>query len=157
MRDEEKVGVIEGILVLNLSSDLTNVSSLSGEILFVFLPLLQAKFQNHKQDIASVFEQGYRFLREREQHLLEWLEGMEQPFTEGRNSHVTKGSEEVIRLETLISELEQKARQPALELWQVMDQLNCTQVLLLQAAVWPLHQREIWTRSQERQGFVLLC
>ena len=40
MRDEEKVGVIEGILVLNLSSDLTNVSSLSGEILFVFLPLL---------------------------------------------------------------------------------------------------------------------
>ena len=86
-----------------------------------------------------MFEQGYRFLREREQHLLEWLEGMEQPFTEGRNSHVTKGSEEVIRLETLISELEKKARQPALELWQVMDQLNCTQVLLLQAAVWPLH------------------
>ena len=29
MRDEEKVGVIEGILVMNLSSDLTNVSSLS--------------------------------------------------------------------------------------------------------------------------------
>ncbi|KAB0354615.1 hypothetical protein FD755_022074 [Muntiacus reevesi] len=82
---------------------------------------LLAKFQNHKQDIASVFEQGYQFLREREQYLLDWLEGMEQHLTEGRNSHVTKGSEEVIRLETLISELEKKAWQPALELLQVMD------------------------------------
>ena len=43
MRDEEKESVIEGILVLNLSPEFTNVlvfSSLSGEILFVFLPLL---------------------------------------------------------------------------------------------------------------------
>ncbi|XP_043764047.1 tripartite motif-containing protein 26-like [Cervus elaphus] len=79
---------------------------------------LLAKFQNHKQDIASVFEQGYQFLREREQYLLKWLEGMEQHLSEGRNSHVTKGSEEVIQLETLISELEKKARQPALELLQ---------------------------------------
>ena len=73
-----------------------------------------------------MFEQGHQFLREREQYLLEWLEGMEQQLTGGRNSHVTKGSEEVIRLETLISELEKKARQPALELLQVRDQLNCT-------------------------------
>lgn len=65
-----------------------------------------------------MFEQGHQFLREREQYLLEWLEGMEQQLTGGRNSHVTKGSEEVIRLETLISELEKKARQPALELLQ---------------------------------------
>ncbi|KAF4013572.1 hypothetical protein G4228_005190 [Cervus hanglu yarkandensis] len=79
---------------------------------------LLAKFQNHKQDIASVFEQGYQFLRETEQYLLEWLEGMEQHLSEGGNSHVTKGSEEVIRLETLISELEKKAWQPALELLQ---------------------------------------
>ncbi|XP_067608568.1 tripartite motif-containing protein 26-like [Pseudorca crassidens] len=43
---------------------------------------------------------------------------MEQELTEGRNSHVTKGSEEIIQLETLISELEKKARQPALELLQ---------------------------------------
>uniref|UniRef100_A0A8C0AHR9 Uncharacterized protein n=1 Tax=Bos mutus grunniens TaxID=30521 RepID=A0A8C0AHR9_BOSMU len=74
---------------------------------------LLAKFQSHKQDIASVFEQGHQFLREREQYLLEWLEGTEQQLTEGRNSHVAKGSEEVIRLETLISELEKKAQQPA--------------------------------------------
>lgn len=109
--------------------DLTNVlvfPSLSEEILFPFLPLLQAKFQNHKQDIASVFEQVHQFLREREQYLLKWLDGMEQELTEGRNSHVTKGSEEIIQLETLISELEKKARQPALELLQVSDQLNCT-------------------------------
>uniref|UniRef100_A0A8C6D1V2 Uncharacterized protein n=1 Tax=Moschus moschiferus TaxID=68415 RepID=A0A8C6D1V2_MOSMO len=89
---------------------------------------LLAKLQNHRQDIASVFERGHQFLREREQYLLEWLEGTEQQLTEGRNSHVTKGSEEVIRLETLISELEKKAQQPALELLQVRDQLNCTQV-----------------------------
>ena len=88
-------------------------SSLSGEILFVFLPLLEAKCQSHKQDAASVFEQGHQFLREREQYLLEWLEGTEQQLTEGRNSHVAKGPEEVIRLETLISELEKKAQQPA--------------------------------------------
>uniref|UniRef100_A0A8C6D1C3 Uncharacterized protein n=1 Tax=Moschus moschiferus TaxID=68415 RepID=A0A8C6D1C3_MOSMO len=93
--------------------------------------------ENHRQDIASVFERGHQFLREREQYLLEWLEGTEQQLTEGRNSHVTKGSEEVIRLETLISELEKKAQQPALELLQVRDQLNCTQVLLLQALVMP--------------------
>ncbi|XP_033273020.1 uncharacterized protein LOC117198897 [Orcinus orca] len=80
---------------------------------------LLAKFQNHKQDIASVFEQGHQFLREREQYLLKWLDGMEQELTEGRNSHVTKGSGEVIQLETLIYELEKKARQPALELWQI--------------------------------------
>lgn len=71
-----------------------------------------------------MFEQGHRFLREREQYLLECLEGMEQELTEGRNSHVTKGSEEVVRLGTLITELENKARQPALELLQVRDQLN---------------------------------
>ena len=53
-----------------------------------------------KTQAASVFEQGHQFLREREQHLLEWLEGTEQQLIEGRNSHVTKGSEEVIRLET---------------------------------------------------------
>ncbi|XP_010992559.3 tripartite motif-containing protein 26 isoform X1 [Camelus dromedarius] len=79
---------------------------------------LLAKFQSHKQDIASVFEQGHQFLREREQYLLEWLEGMEQELTEGKNSHVTRGSEEVVRLGTLISELEKKAQQPALELLQ---------------------------------------
>lgn len=129
LKDGEKEGVMKGILVLNLFPDLTNVlvfPSLSEEILFPFLPLLQAKFQNHKQDIASVFEQVHQFLREREQYLLKWLDGMEQELTEGRNSHVTKGSEEIIQLETLISELEKKARQPALELLQVSDQLNCT-------------------------------
>ncbi|XP_061253720.1 tripartite motif-containing protein 26-like [Bos javanicus] len=77
------------------------------------LYLCWAKFQNHKQDIASVFEQGHQFLREREQYLLEWLEGTEQQLTERRNSHVAKGPEEVIGLETLISELEKKAQQPA--------------------------------------------
>ena len=49
-----------------------------------------------------MFEQGHQFLREREEYLLEWLEGTEQQLTEGRNSHVAKDSAEVIRLETLI-------------------------------------------------------
>lgn len=73
-----------------------------------------------------MFAQGHQFLRERGQCLLEWLEGTERQLTGGRNSHLAKGSAEVIRLETLISELEKKARQPALELLQVRDQLNCT-------------------------------
>ncbi|KAI4530990.1 hypothetical protein MG293_018848 [Ovis ammon polii] len=78
----------------------------------------RAKFQSHKQGRAAVFAQGHQFLRERGQCLLEWLEGTEQQLTGGRNSHLAKGSAEVIRLETLISELEKKARQPALELLQ---------------------------------------
>lgn len=72
----------------------------------------------------SVFEQGRQFLREREQCLLELLEGIEQELAEGRNSYVTKGSEEVLRLGALISELEKKAQQPAIELLQVRNQLN---------------------------------
>ncbi|KAM6184601.1 tripartite motif-containing protein 26-like [Rhynchocyon petersi] len=79
---------------------------------------LLTKFQNHRQGIVSVFEQGHQFLREREKYLLEWLEELEQELTEGRNSHITKASEEVRRLATLISELEKKAKQPALELLQ---------------------------------------
>ncbi|KAI4560826.1 hypothetical protein MJG53_017455 [Ovis ammon polii x Ovis aries] len=79
---------------------------------------LLAKFQSHKQGRAAVFAQGHQFLRERGQCLLEWLEGTERQLTGGRNSHLAKGSAEVIRLETLISELEKKARQPALELLQ---------------------------------------
>ncbi|XP_058522256.1 tripartite motif-containing protein 26-like [Ochotona princeps] len=79
---------------------------------------LLTTFQNHKQDIATVFEQGHQFLREWEQYLLEWLVRLEQELTEGRDSRVTKGSEEVVRLGTLISELEKAARQPALELLQ---------------------------------------
>ncbi|XP_042093392.1 tripartite motif-containing protein 26-like [Ovis aries] len=78
----------------------------------------RAKFQSYKQGRAAVFAQGHQFLRERGQCLLEWLEGTERQLTGGRNSHLAKGSAEVIRLETLISELEKKARQPALELLQ---------------------------------------
>uniref|UniRef100_A0A8C6A764 Tripartite motif-containing protein 26-like n=1 Tax=Marmota marmota marmota TaxID=9994 RepID=A0A8C6A764_MARMA len=78
---------------------------------------LLTKFQGHRQDIVTVFEQGHQFLREREQFLLDLLMEMEQELTEGRSSHITKGSEEVVRLGTLISELEKKVRQPALELF----------------------------------------
>ncbi|KAF7487171.1 Hypothetical predicted protein [Marmota monax] len=78
----------------------------------------RTKFQGHRQDIVTVFEQGHQFLREREQFLLDLLMEMEQELTEGRSSHITKGSEEVVRLGTLISELEKKVRQPALELLQ---------------------------------------
>jgi hypothetical protein len=77
-----------------------------------------------------VFEQGHQFLREREQYLLDLLVGLEHELTEGRSSHITKGSEEKIRLGTLISELEKKVQQPALELLQVRDQLYCINLLL---------------------------
>ncbi|XP_004717359.1 tripartite motif-containing protein 26-like [Echinops telfairi] len=79
---------------------------------------LLTKFQSYRQDIGSVFEQSHKCLREREQYLLAWLEGLEQDLTEERNSHVSKGAEEVTRLGNLISELEKKARTSALELLQ---------------------------------------
>ncbi|XP_051711770.2 tripartite motif-containing protein 26 isoform X2 [Oryctolagus cuniculus] len=97
-------------------------------------PLFEGKILNHLkvlkgdrdriQNFQSTGEDeiqallGHQFLREREQYLLEWLVGLEQELTEGRNSHVTKGSEEVVRLGALITDLEKKARQPALELLQ---------------------------------------
>ncbi|XP_070462837.1 uncharacterized protein, partial [Equus przewalskii] len=71
------------------------------------------------QNFQSTGEDEIQALLRREQYLLEWLEGTEQELTEGRNSHITKGSEEVIQLGTLISELEKKTQQPALELLQV--------------------------------------
>nr|XP_004671972.1 tripartite motif-containing protein 26-like [Jaculus jaculus] len=79
---------------------------------------LLTELQNHRQSIVSVFEQGHQFLREKEQYLLDLLVGLEQELIEGRSSHSTRGSEEVVRLGTLISELEKKVRQPALELLQ---------------------------------------
>ncbi|EFB27978.1 hypothetical protein PANDA_022360 [Ailuropoda melanoleuca] len=88
------------------------------------LEALLTKFRNHRQDTMSVFEQGRQFLREREQCLLELLEGIEQELAEGRNSYVTKGSEEVLRLGALISELEKKAQQPAIELLQTGGHRN---------------------------------
>ncbi|XP_006896289.1 PREDICTED: tripartite motif-containing protein 26-like [Elephantulus edwardii] len=84
---------------------------------------LLTKFQNHRQDIMSMFEQGHQFLRERERYLLEWLEGLEQEVTEGKSKCNTKGSEEVSRLGGLISELEKKAEQSALELLQSPDDI----------------------------------
>ncbi|VFV39235.1 tripartite motif-containing protein [Lynx pardinus] len=66
----------------------------------------------------SVFEQGHQFLRERELYLLDLLERIEQELAHGRNSHVTKSSEDTVRLGTLISELEKMAQQPAVELLQ---------------------------------------
>ncbi|XP_044912942.1 tripartite motif-containing protein 26-like [Felis catus] len=66
----------------------------------------------------SVFEQGHQFLRERELDLLDLLERIEQELAHGRNSHVTKSSEDAVRLGTLVSELEKMAQQPAVELLQ---------------------------------------
>ncbi|XP_030784682.1 uncharacterized protein LOC115896905 [Rhinopithecus roxellana] len=83
-------------------------------------------FQNHRQDIVSVFEQGHQFLRKREQYLLEQLVGLEQELTKRRNSHIIKGSEEVVQLGTLISELEKKSWQPALELLKVRSSTGFT-------------------------------
>lgn len=79
----------------------------------------------------SVYEQGHQFLREREQYPLDLLERIEQDLAHGRNSHVTKSSEEAVRLGTLISELEKMAQQPAVELLQERSKLNYTWILLL--------------------------
>lgn len=67
------------------------------------------------------FQQGHQFLREREQHLLDQLEKLEQELSEGREKYKTRGVGELARLALVISELEDKAQQPAAELMQVRD------------------------------------
>ncbi|XP_007532349.1 tripartite motif-containing protein 26 [Erinaceus europaeus] len=76
------------------------------------------KLQEQRQSIVAEFEQGHQFLREREQHLLDELEKLEQELTEGREKYKTKGVGELDRLAHIISELEGKAQQPATELLQ---------------------------------------
>ncbi|XP_058410902.1 tripartite motif-containing protein 26 isoform X1 [Diceros bicornis minor] len=76
------------------------------------------KLQDQRQYIVAEFEQGHQFLREREQHLLDQLEKLEQELTEGREKYKTRGVGELARLALVISELEDKAQQPAAELMQ---------------------------------------
>ncbi|KAF5925200.1 tripartite motif-containing protein 26 isoform X2 [Diceros bicornis minor] len=83
------------------------------------------KLQDQRQYIVAEFEQGHQFLREREQHLLDQLEKLEQELTEGREKYKTRGVGELARLALVISELEDKAQQPAAELMQdTRDFLN---------------------------------
>ncbi|XP_074120968.1 tripartite motif-containing protein 26 [Sminthopsis crassicaudata] len=79
---------------------------------------LLTKLQMERQNIASEFAQGHQFLREREQHLLEGLEGLEREIIEGREKYNVRTSGELTRLGIVISELEEKAQQPATELMQ---------------------------------------
>lgn len=85
---------------------------------------LLTKLQMERQNIASEFAQGHQFLREREQHLLERLEGLEREVIEGREKYNLRASGELTRLGNVISELEEKAQQPAAELMQVRDSLK---------------------------------
>lgn len=82
-------------------------------------PPLQRKLQDQRQCIVAEFEQGHRFLREQEQHLLDQLARLERELTEGREKYKTRGVEELAQLALVISELEGKAQQPAAELMQV--------------------------------------
>ncbi|XP_054424980.1 tripartite motif-containing protein 26 isoform X2 [Pteronotus mesoamericanus] len=74
------------------------------------------QLQEQRQRIIAEFEQGHRFLKEREQHLLGQLARLEQELKEGQERHNSRGVSELTRLAGLISELEGKAQQPAAEL-----------------------------------------
>lgn len=76
------------------------------------------KLQEQRQSIVTEFDQGHQFLKEREQHLLDELDKLEQELTEGREKFKTKGVGELDRLAHIMSELEGKAQQPATELLQ---------------------------------------
>ncbi|XP_058141434.1 tripartite motif-containing protein 26-like isoform X2 [Dasypus novemcinctus] len=76
------------------------------------------KLQEQRQDIVVAFEQGHQFLREREQHLLEQLAKLEQELVEGQGKFQARAASELSHLATAISELEDKAQQPAAELLQ---------------------------------------
>ncbi|KAG8510741.1 Tripartite motif-containing protein 26 [Galemys pyrenaicus] len=79
------------------------------------------KLQEQRQSIVAEFEQGHQFLKEREQHLLDQLGKLEQELTENREKYKNRGAGELARLAQVISELEDKAYQPATELMQEPD------------------------------------
>ncbi|XP_032197185.1 tripartite motif-containing protein 26 [Mustela erminea] len=76
------------------------------------------KIQDQRQNVLAEFKQAHEFLREREQHLLEKLEALQQELAEGREKYKSRGVAELARLALVISELETKAQQPAAELLQ---------------------------------------
>ncbi|XP_075388863.1 tripartite motif-containing protein 26 [Tenrec ecaudatus] len=83
------------------------------------------KVQEQRQCIVAAFEKGHQFLREREQHLLDQLVRLELELTDGREKHSSRSAGELSRLALVISELEGKVQQPAVEFMQdTRDFLN---------------------------------
>lgn len=83
------------------------------------------KFQDQRQYIVVEFEQGYQFLREWEEYLLEQLVKLEQEFMEGREKFKSWGVGEFVWLVLVIFELEGKVQQLVVEFMQDMrDFLN---------------------------------
>ncbi|XP_067394705.1 zinc finger protein RFP-like, partial [Emydura macquarii macquarii] len=71
--------------------------------------------ETKRQKILSEFQQLQQFLQERERLLLAQLEKLDKEILKIRNDNVTKLSEEISRVNKLISELEGKCQKPASE------------------------------------------
>ncbi|XP_066474542.1 zinc finger protein RFP-like [Tiliqua scincoides] len=71
-----------------------------------------------RQKMVAEFRQLYRFLEEQEQLLLAQMEETEKEIITRRDEYITKLSEELSSLESLIQEMEEKCQQPASELLQ---------------------------------------
>ncbi|XP_032638243.1 zinc finger protein RFP-like [Chelonoidis abingdonii] len=74
--------------------------------------------QTERQKIVSEFQQLWQFLEEQERLLLAQLEKLDKEIVKIQNENVRKRSEEISRLNNVISEMEGKCEKPVTELLQ---------------------------------------
>ncbi|XP_015279127.1 PREDICTED: zinc finger protein RFP-like [Gekko japonicus] len=76
------------------------------------------QIEAEKQKIRSAFEQMHKFLEEQEHLRLSQLKGLEEEIGKRNKENIDRLSEEISRLNRLISEMEGKCKQPATEFLQ---------------------------------------
>ncbi|XP_078541619.1 E3 ubiquitin-protein ligase TRIM39-like [Lissotriton helveticus] len=77
---------------------------------------MRNKVRAEKQKIASEIEQLHQLLREKERTLNQRLEEMEKRITGVENANISKLSNQIASLNALITDLEKKCKEPALDL-----------------------------------------
>uniref|UniRef100_A0A8D0H6J1 Zinc finger protein RFP-like n=1 Tax=Sphenodon punctatus TaxID=8508 RepID=A0A8D0H6J1_SPHPU len=104
-----------------------------------------------RQKTVAEFKQLHQFLEEQEQLQLAELEELDKEIVMRRDEHVDKLYEEIVSLTELISEMEEKCRQPASELLQnIRSTLNrCKRGKFHNPALLsPELKRRLWDSSQ---------
>lgn len=79
----------------------------------------QRQMAIEREKIEYRFEKLQKFLQEQERLLFAWLEKLAKEVVTRKDENVLRLSEEVSRLNTLISEMEEKCEQPTSEFLQV--------------------------------------
>uniref|UniRef100_A0A8C3I6Y5 RING-type E3 ubiquitin transferase n=1 Tax=Chrysemys picta bellii TaxID=8478 RepID=A0A8C3I6Y5_CHRPI len=89
------------------------------------LKLTKEQVETERLKILSEFEQLRQFLEEQEQLLLARLEELDKEIEKRRDENIAKLSEEISRVNDMISELERKCQQPASEFLQSLFLSRC--------------------------------